>query len=157
MALSLRPFMTIEAELAEPYLVGRTPVGHRMVVPITGGRFFGPTIEGEVLPTGSDWNYYRPEDEGLEIWARYDLRTSDGHHISILNEGMGRVTPDVPMKVLTAEPIGTGIWDMKARTKLEAPLDSPYGWMNRSFFVSEIPFPTKPLLATILVNQLVID
>lgn len=157
MALSIRPFMTIEAELAPSLIVGRTPVGARMVVPVTGGRFFGPTISGKVLHTGSDWNYYRPEDEGLEIWARYDLLTDDGWHISIINEGTGHVSPDVPMKVVDALPIGTGTWKMKTRPRFEVAIDSPYAWMNRTVFVAEIPYPTRPALAVIEVYEVVID
>lgn len=157
MTLSLRPVMTIEAELAPSLIVGRTPVGMRMVVPVTGGRFFGPGGSGKVLHTGSDWNYYRPEDEGLEIWARYDLMTDDGHHISVINEGVGHVTPDVPMKVVDALPIGSGIWNMRTRPKFEVAIDSPYAWMNRTMFVAEIPYPTRAALAVIEVYEVVID
>jgi hypothetical protein len=157
MSLALKFVTTIEADVAEPIIVGKTPVGNRMVVPVVGGKFTGHEFSGTVLHTGSDWNFYRPEDEGLEIWARYDLTTEDGWNISIINEGVGHVSPDVPMKVLAAEDIGTGTWIMKTRPRFEAPIDSPYAWMNRSVFVAEIPFPTKPLLVTIHVYEVVID
>ena len=144
-------FTTIEANLLPGIIYGETPVGMRMVVPITGGKFTGPEFSGEILQTGSDWNHYRPKDHGLHIWARYDLRTSDGVLISVINEGVGHVSPDVPMKVVAAEPIGDGVWNVRTWPRFEAPIDSRYGWLNRTAFVAVIPYPEKPGVATIHV------
>ncbi|WP_208591902.1 DUF3237 domain-containing protein [Gracilibacillus suaedae] len=66
--------------------IGDTPKGFLRVIPIVGGTFEGPAINGRVVPGGADWNTVR-KDGSSEIWARYTLETDDGILISIINEG----------------------------------------------------------------------
>ena len=47
---------------------GTTRVGHRRVVPITGGRVTG-LIDAVILPGGADWQVIRP-DGTIEIDTR---------------------------------------------------------------------------------------
>ena len=83
----------IAVEIAPAIVIGDVGGGVREVIPITGGRFDGPLLRGDVLPGGADWCLSRP-DGVFEIWARYTLRTHDGVLISITNAGHAAVTPD---------------------------------------------------------------
>lgn len=104
---------------------GDTPFGHRQYIPITGGTFEGPTIKGEVLPGGWDWQLRR-SDGCLDIEADYFLKTDDGVVINIYNSGVvcgpdenGVVPPRVTIPVFEA-PIGK------------------YEWLNKRAFVGTI-------------------
>lgn len=64
--------------------------GIRRIIPITGGRFRGPAISGDVLPGGADWNLSRTADGSGQVEAAYYLRTDDGVLLRIENVGHGR-------------------------------------------------------------------
>ncbi len=114
--------------------IGQCSYGHRRIIPITGGAFHGPRLSGAVLDQGEDTQLVRP-DGVTEIVARYTLRTSDGVLIYVINRGLidrgrgehgGR---DRPPYVRTIP-------------KFEAPLGSPYDWMNRALYVGTLnPLP----------------
>ena len=42
----------LEAELGEPVDVGDVSAGRRRIVPLTGGTFSGPELNGKLLPVG---------------------------------------------------------------------------------------------------------
>ncbi|NLD35337.1 MAG: DUF3237 family protein [Desulfatiglans sp.] len=48
---------------------GKSKYGERRIIPITGGKFKGPDIEGEVLPGGADWQLTRPDGD-VELYAK---------------------------------------------------------------------------------------
>jgi uncharacterized protein DUF3237 len=77
-----------EIELAQSLKIGDTPHGSRRVIPITGGRFEGPRLRGEVLAGGADWLTVRPDGMSV-IDTRYTLRTHDDALISIFTAGLG--------------------------------------------------------------------
>ncbi len=45
----------LEATLDSTIDLGKTPMGNRLIHPVTGGSFKGPKIKGEILPIGADW------------------------------------------------------------------------------------------------------
>ena len=57
--------------------VGASDHGTRQFIPITGGRFRGDGIRGEVMAGGADWQLSRP-DGVREVNALYSLRADDG-------------------------------------------------------------------------------
>ena len=69
-----------KVKIASMITVGQSKRGERRVIPITGGTFKGPKIKGEVLPGGEDWQLVRPDGD-TELYARYLLKTDDGHVI----------------------------------------------------------------------------
>ncbi|WP_026538185.1 DUF3237 domain-containing protein [Arthrobacter sp. 9MFCol3.1] len=85
------PGLTYLAELsvtvAEPIDIGPTPEGHRRVVPITGGTFSGPVLNGRVLPGGADYQLLRSATL-TELDARYVLETDDGDRIFVHNSAL---------------------------------------------------------------------
>jgi len=83
--------------LGPPEQVGATPLGKRVRIPITGGRFAGPRLRGTILPEGMDWQLIRA-DGSTVLEASYLMREADGTLIQIVNRGVAsgdyvRTTP----------------------------------------------------------------
>ncbi len=108
--------------------VGESKRGTRRVIPITGGSFSGPKINGEVLPGGEDWQLVRPDGD-TELYARYLLKTNDGHVIQIINQVLMHMgTP------------GEGFY-CKCVLDMEAPKNSPYDYLNHAIFIGTLEMP----------------
>jgi hypothetical protein len=75
-----------QVSLGQSIDVGETALGHRRIIPITGGTFEGPNIRGEILPMGWDWQLDRA-DGCTQIIADYFIRTDDGVVINVVNSG----------------------------------------------------------------------
>jgi hypothetical protein len=69
--------------------IGDTVAGRRRVAPITGGRFEGERLKGEVLPGGADWVINRP-DGHMAIDVRITLKEADGALIYCTYQGLFR-------------------------------------------------------------------
>lgn len=109
--------------------VGPSKNGERHIIPIKGGTFKGSKIQGEVLPLGEDWQLVR-HDGDLELYARYLLKTNDGHTIQVINRALihspsGAKTPAYVRSVLD----------------LEAPTKSPYDYLNHAVFLGILTMP----------------
>lgn len=104
MRVTAEPLFTVDALLGPVVEVGATPTGHRRVIPVVGGCVTG-TLEGEVLPGGADWNLERA-DGSVELWARYELRLSDGAVVSVTNTAVHAA--DDPLPLLTAPRFDVG-------------------------------------------------
>lgn len=144
MTLTLRHSFTLTVECDAPLEFGTTHVGRRRVIPITGGTVTGPDLTGVVLPGGADWNVRRP-DGAIHIWARYQLRTADGHLISVINEGLGAVVTDAD-----GNPTG---WSCPTRPTFEVAEGGPT-WLDTASFLGElIPPSTADGPVTIEVHR----
>ncbi|KAK3376499.1 hypothetical protein B0T24DRAFT_573255, partial [Lasiosphaeria ovina] len=67
--------------------VGPGPHGNRVVYPVTGGTFKGPSINGTVLPVGADFGLIDPKTNVFAANVRYQIRTSDGADIQVTGGG----------------------------------------------------------------------
>jgi Protein of unknown function (DUF3237) len=78
--------------------LGASPFGRRRVGYITGGRFEGPRLRGEILPGGGNWSMSGalPTGEAVGTFdARSLWRTHDGALISVSYTGRSVIPPDV--------------------------------------------------------------
>lgn len=75
-------------DVADREDLGEGPLGHRYIVPILGGRFFGgdgfEDLSGEILPGGADRQLVRA-DGIKELDALYEMRTDAGDTMTIRN------------------------------------------------------------------------
>ena len=70
----------LDATIAQPLDLGETAQGHRRIVPLTGGTFTGPELNGKLLPGASaDWQIVLPDGTALGD-IRYTLET-DGRDL----------------------------------------------------------------------------
>ncbi len=112
---------------------GQGSYGLRRIIPITGGRFHGPGLSGEVLDEGEDTQLVRP-DGVTEICARYALRADDGELIYIVNSGL-----IVPGASPAAQPSY-----VRTHPKFEAAVGGRYEWLNKSLFIGTLhPLPVE--------------
>jgi hypothetical protein len=110
--------------LGQAIPVGETPLGRRNIVPITGGTFSGPGIEGTIIAGGWDWQLIR-SDGCTEIEADYMIRTDDGVVINVVN--VGALCP----------PEAGAMTPAKTHPRFEAP-KGKYDWLNRSAFIGTL-------------------
>ena len=103
---------------------GRTALGERNMIPITGGTFEGPRLKGSVMPGGWDWQLIR-SDGCLQIKADYFLKTDDGAVINVLNTGVACPPVDGVLTPVRTHPV------------FEAP-EGKYGWLNRATFIGTL-------------------
>lgn len=128
----------IRAEIVEPLVVGESLDGHRQAIPITGGDFKGPDIEGEIIPGGADYQWVRP-DGVRELTAVYMMRTDDGAVINVENHGI-------------ISQAGEGVY-FRTAPKFQAPV-GPYDWLNKHLFLSSITTdPAEPGVVRIRVYK----
>jgi hypothetical protein len=120
--LALELFVTIAPRVE----VGASDDGVRQFIPITGGRFRGNGIRGEVLAGGADWQLRRP-DGVVEVLALYSIRTDDGAVIVVDNRGIIVPPPDRPQ---------AGAY-VRTAPRFHAP-QGKYDWLNKTVFVGTI-------------------
>lgn len=103
------------------YSVGATSHGERIIIPITGGTFEGPSMKGIVIPGGADYQLVDKQHGRTELEAIYSIKTDDGVNIHIRNCGLLIGRPDE--------------FYFRTAPKFEAPADSRYSWLNDAIFV----------------------
>ena len=125
-----------------PIDVGNTPHGMRRVVPLTGGTFKGPRLNGKMIPGGSDYQYWR--DDGVtEIHARYVLETDAGAKIYVENTGLRHAPPEAMDRLSRGLPVDPAVVYFRIVARLETS-DSDLAWVNRSIFLcSGARFPDR--------------
>ena len=109
---------------------GKSKYGERRIIPITGGIFKGPDIEGVVVPGGADWQLTRPDGD-VELYARYTLKTNDGALIQVQNRALMQMSKD-GKPPYTRSVIG-----------FEAPSDSKHAWLNHAVFLGTLTMPKE--------------
>ena len=110
--------------------IGKSKYGERRIIPITGGKFKGPDIEGVVVPGGADWQLTRPDGD-VELNAKYTLKTNDGTLIKIQNRVLMHMSKD------GKPPYTRSVIDF------EAPSDSKHAWLNHAIFLGTLTMPKE--------------
>ena len=105
----------------------------RRIIPVTGGTFQGPAIQGTVLAGGADWQVVTPD--GIAVLdARYTLQTDQGHFIYVSNKGIRRGKPEVLKRLAAGEEVDPREYYMRTVPELEASAPE-LDWVRRSLFV----------------------
>jgi Protein of unknown function (DUF3237) len=124
----------ISVNMEPPQVVGATPNGDRRVRLITGGRFAGPQLQGEVLPGGGDWLLLRP-DGARSLDVRLTLRSDDGHLIYAVSRGILDISPENYQRVAAGEDIDPAQYYFRTTPLFETAAET-LGWLNRVVAVS---------------------
>jgi len=114
---SLEFVMELSVSIGDPIAVGNTGLGHRTIVPITGGTFSGPRIRGTVISGGADYQIYDNAHRRNNLEAIYCIMTDDGECVKVHNRGIA--TEDY----FCTTPI------------FEASFDGKYAWLNDGIYV----------------------
>jgi hypothetical protein len=132
--LELQPLMKIEVTLEPARELGETPQGRRRIIGITGGRFSGARLSGQVLPGGADWQLIRPDGVAL-LDARYTLQTDDGVLIYVNNQGYRHGPRDAMEKIMQGKEVDPAMIYTRTAPLFETSGER-YAWLNRSIFVA---------------------
>lgn len=120
--------MNLKVACEERPVVGGNDYGYLKVILISGGRFEGDKLSGEVVPGGADWNMghgglTEEEVTSRTVFAKYMLKTDDGTYIAIENLGFKKVEGEQPKIVTTP--------------RFHAP-KGKYDWLNYGVFVGSL-------------------
>lgn len=127
-ALRTRLLYEAHVDFDVPLEVGVTPRGFRRIVGIKGGSFDGPSMRGEVLPSGADWLLVRP-DGVVELDVRAAGRTEDGDVVYLTERGYLRAPPDVLQRIASGEPVDAGAYTFRVLMSYET-ASARYAWLN---------------------------
>lgn len=127
--LATRPLTRLTAELQPAFQFGRTPVGERKTVYVSGGFFEGERLSGRILPGGGDWAYTRP-DAVLMLDVRLTLETHDGALIDLRYTGMRHGPAEVLAALARGEPVDPAAIYFRIQPRFET-ADPRYAWLNR--------------------------
>lgn len=125
---TLEHLIRVTVYVAAPLLVGKTPLGERRIINITGGSFSGAKLSGEVLPGGADWQIVRADGAAL-LEARYTLRTDDGALIYVTNRGIRHGPPEVLARIAQGELVDPSLYYFRATPSFETGAAN-YLWLN---------------------------
>ena len=122
-------------ELARPlWDLGRTTgLGTRRIVPITGGRFAGPALNGEILDNGADWQVVG--DDGVTVVdTRYLLRLDDGALAYLRTQGFRHGPAEVLARITQGEVVDPALYYFRVQMVFET-ASPAYDWLNRTVAV----------------------
>jgi hypothetical protein len=128
---TFEPAFSAIVELGPIQDLGTTRVGHRRIVPITGGTVSG-AIEGDILPGGADWQVVRA-DGSVEVDGRYTARTSDGALVYIHAVGLRSGSPEVLESLLSGADVAPDEYYFRASITLES---SALPELERSLYIA---------------------
>jgi hypothetical protein len=124
-----RPLFRIEMTLHPIQDIGVTPLGHRRVVPVSGGTFLGERLRGIVLGhAGNDWLLTRA-DGSFQQDVRLTLQTDDGALIMMSYRGVRHSSPEVASRMASGEQLPRDQYYLRTAPFFET--GSPrYAWLN---------------------------
>ena len=124
----------LEASLAQPLVLGDVAGGHRRIVPMTGGTFTGPEINGKLLPGASaDWQIVLPDGSALGD-IRYTLQTDAGDLLYVQSRGVRHGSPEVLARLARGEDVDAGEYTFRTSTQIETAAPD-LDWLNKGVFI----------------------
>jgi hypothetical protein len=131
---SLKRVYRLEATLGGPLDLGHVAQGHRRIVPLTGGTFTGPELNGTLLPgVSADWQTVLPDGTALGD-IRYTLRTDDGALLYVQSRGVRHGSLEVLARLGRGDDVDASEYTFRTSTQIEtaaADLD----WLNKGVFI----------------------
>lgn len=76
------------------------PRGIRTALPIKGGNFTGPRMNGKILDLGADWGLTDPQTGVFSPDTRYNLQTDDGANILIQTSGAEQPDTNIHLRLV---------------------------------------------------------
>jgi Protein of unknown function (DUF3237) len=125
----------LEATVGEALELGEMAEGRRRIVPLTGGTFTGPELNGKLLPGSSaDWQLVLPDGTALGD-IRYTLQTSDGDLLYVQSRGVRHGSPEVLARLGRGEDVDAHEYTFRTSTQIETAAPE-LDWLNKGVFIS---------------------
>lgn len=119
--------------VAAPRTLGRTPLGERRIIDITGGEVSGPKLSGRILPGGADWQIVRADGVAV-LEARYTIEAADGALVYVQNFGYRHGPAEVLAKLYQGEDVDPARYYFRSTPVFETSAPA-LDWLNRTIAV----------------------
>jgi hypothetical protein len=130
----LRQIYRLEASLGQPLGLGATPQGQRRIVPLTGGTFTGPELNGNLLPAGSaDWQILLEDGTALGD-IRYTLQTDSGDLLYVQSRSVRHGSPEVLGRLARGDDVEASEYTFRTATQIETAAPD-LEWLNQGVFI----------------------
>jgi len=131
----LTKIFRVEANLGEALDVGNVAQGRRRIVPLTGGSFVGPELNGTLIPGASaDWQIALADGTTLGD-IRYTLLTDQGDFLYVRSQGVRHGSPEVLARLGRGEEVEASEYVFRASMQIET-ATSDLDWLNHGVFIS---------------------
>jgi len=125
----------LEAAVGEPLAIGDVSQGNRRIVPLTGGTFTGPELNGELVSgVSADWQTVLPDGTAIGD-IRYTLRTDDGALLYVQSRSVRHGSPEVLARLARGEEVDPSEYTFRAATQIET-ASRELDWLNKGVFIS---------------------
>jgi hypothetical protein len=125
----------LEAALGEPLDLGDVSQGHRRIIPLTGGTFTGPELNGKLLPgVSADWQIVLRDGTTLGD-IRYTLQTDDGALLYVQSRGVRHGSAEVLARLGRGDDVDASEYTFRASTQIET-ASRDLDWLNKGVFIS---------------------
>ncbi len=125
----------LEAALGDPLDLGETAHGHRRIVPLTGGTFTGPELNGTLVPgVSADWQLVLPDGTALGD-IRYTLRTDQGELLYAQSRSVRHGSAEVLARLGRGEGVDPSEYTFRTATRIETAAPK-LDWLNKGVFIS---------------------
>ena len=129
-----RKVYRLEATLARPLDLGDTARGRRRIVPLTGGAFTGPEINGKLLPGASaDWQILLADGTALGD-IRYTLQTDRGDLLYVQSRSIRHGSAEVLTRLGRGEDVDASEYTFRTSTQIETAAPQ-LDWLNKGVFI----------------------
>ena len=127
--IAARHLFALRIELHPIQTVGDTPLGHRRVIPVSGGRFEGERLSGDIVGQGgADW-LLRRGDFSFQQDVRLTLQTDDGAIVLMSYRGVRHSAPEVRERLARGEAVGAREYYLRTAPFFETAAPA-YAWLN---------------------------
>ena len=131
----LTKILRLEASLGEAVDVGDVAQGRRRIIPLTGGTFAGPELNGRLLPGASaDWQIVLRDGTALGD-IRYTLQTDDGSLLYVRSQGVRHGSAEVLARLGRGEEVEATEYTFRTSTQIETAAPD-WDWLNKGVFIS---------------------
>ena len=125
----------LEAALGEPLDFGDVSQGHRRIVPLIGGTFSRPELNGKLLPSGSaDWQIVLPDGTTLGD-IRYTLQTGEGALLYVQSRGVRHAGAEVLARLARGDDVDPSEYTFRTSARIET-ASRDLDWLNKGIFIS---------------------
>jgi hypothetical protein len=131
----LTKIFRLEASVGEALDVGNVTQGRRRIVPLSGGTFIGPELNGTLLPGASaDWQIVLPDGTALGD-VRYTLQTDHGDLLYVRSQGVRHGRTEVLARLGRGEEVEASEYVFRTATQIETAAPD-LDWLNKGVFIS---------------------
>lgn len=133
-APSLSFLCEMELFVEEAHLLGKTPIGSRRIIRVTGGKLRGEKLHANVIPGGDDWITVRKDGTIIQD-VRILLKTVDEALILMTYRGIRTGSEAVLQRLNEGEEVHPSEYYFRTVPIFET-ASSEYDWLNRRVFIS---------------------